>query len=110
MQPLVESIPPAPSNHHNLSDSLTPKVSDLATVDEPLLTAQAPVSSPASPEPVTPLDHRLASPLASSSTDLIVFDDDHLPDVPKVAVRRLSLYMLSITLADPNVAYCGAIS
>ncbi len=87
MQPLVDPIPPVPTNHHPLSDSLTPKVSDLATVDEPLLPAHASVPSPASPETVTPLDHRLASPLASSSTDLIVFDEDHLPDVPKVAVR-----------------------
>jgi hypothetical protein len=110
MQPLVDPIPPAPTNHHTLSDSLTPKVSDLATVDKPLLTAQPPVPSLASPEPVTPVDHKLASPLASSSTDLIVFDDDHLPDVPKVAVRRLGQYMLPITLTDPNVAYCGAIS
>ena len=92
MQPLVDPIPPAPTNHH-LSDFLVPKVSDLATVDEPLLTAQPPVPSPASP--VTPLDHRPASPLASSSTDLIVFDDDHLPDVSKVAVRRLSICYLS---------------
>ena len=90
MQPLVDPIPPAPTNHHPLSDSPITKVSDLATVDEPLLTAQAPVPSPAFPKPVTPLDHRLASPLASSSTDLIVFDDDHLPDVPKVVVRRPS--------------------
>jgi len=110
MQPLVDPIPPAPTNRHPLSDSLIPKVSDLSTVDEPLVTAQAPVPSPASPEPVTPVDHRLASPLASSSTDLIVFDDDHLPDVPKVAVRRPSQYMLPITLTDSNVAYCGAIS
>lgn len=94
MQPLVDPIPPAPTNYQPLSDSLVSKVSDLATVDEPLLIAQAPVPSPASPEPVTPIDHRLASPLASSSTDLIVFDDGHLPDVPKVAVRRLSQYMV----------------
>jgi hypothetical protein len=85
MQPLVDRIPLTPTNHHPLSDSITPKVSDLATVDEPLLATQAPVP-PASPQPVAPLDHRLASPLTSSSTDLIVFDDDHLPDVPKVAV------------------------
>jgi hypothetical protein len=90
MQPLVDPLPPAPTNHHHRSDSFIPKERDLDTVDEPLLTAQAPVPSPASPEPVTPLDHRLASPLASSSTDLIVFDDDRLPDVPKVAVRRHS--------------------
>ena len=96
MQPLTDPIPPAPTNHHPHSDSLTPKVSDLATVDEPLPTAQPPVPSPASPEPVTPLDHRLASPLASSSTDLIVFDDDHLPDLPIVAVRRLSTCYLSL--------------
>ena len=110
LQPLVDSIPPAPTNHHPFSDSPIPKVSDLATVDEPLPAAQAPVPSPASPKPVTPLDHRLASPLASSSTDLIAFDDDHLPDVPKIAVRRLGQYMLAITLTDPNVAYYGAIS
>ena len=94
MQPLVDPILPAPTNHHPPFDSLTPNVFDLATVDEPLLTARAPVQSPASPEPVMPLN-RLASPLASSSTDLIVFDDDHLPGVPKVAVRRLSTCYLS---------------
>ena len=110
MQPLVDPIPPAPTNHHPLSDSLTPEVSDLPTVDEPLLTAQAPVPSPVSPEPVTPLDRRLASPLASSSADLIVFGDDLLPDVPKVAVRRFGQHRLPITSTDPNVAYCGAIS
>lgn len=91
MQPLVDPIPPAPTIHHHRSDSLIPKEPDLDTVDEPLLTAQAPAPSPASPEPVTSLDRRLASPIASSSTDLIVFDDDHLPDVPKIAVRRPSL-------------------
>jgi hypothetical protein len=90
MQPLVDPIPLAPTSDHPLSDFLAPRVSDLATVDEPFLTAQAPIASQASPEPVTPLDHRLASPLATSPTDLIVFDDDHLPDVPKVAVRRFS--------------------
>ena len=110
LQPFVDPIPPAPTNHHPLSDSPTPKVYDSATVDEPLLTAQAPVPSPASPETGTPLNHRLASPLASSSTNLIAFDDDHLPNVPRIAVRRLSQYLLPIILTDSNVAYCGAIS
>jgi hypothetical protein len=104
MQPLVDPIPPAPTNYYPFTDPLIPKVSDLGTVDKPLLTAQAPVLSPASPEPVTPLDHRLASPLATSSTDLIVFDDDHLPDVPKVAVRRLSQCIFPINLTDTNVS------
>jgi hypothetical protein len=109
MQPLVDPIPPASTNYHPLSDFPILKASDSATVDEPLVSAQAPVPSPASPEPA-PVDHRLASPLTSSSTDLIVFDDGHLPDVPKVAVRRLSQYTLPITSTDQNVAYCGAIS
>ncbi len=112
MQPLVDPIPPAPTNHHPLTDSPVPEVSDSATANEPSLRAQVPVPPSASPEPVRPLDNRLvASPPASSSSDLIVFDDDHLPDVPKVPVRYHSFqYMLRVILTDPNVAYCGAIS
>ncbi len=89
MQPLLDAIPPAPTNQHQLSDSLVSKVSDPVTSDEPLLRTLAPVPSPASPDPVSHPDRILvASPLASSSADLIVFDDDHLPDVTKVAVRK----------------------
>jgi hypothetical protein len=74
MQPLDDPIFPAPT-----------EPSDSAIVDKPLLTAQASVPSPAPHEP-----RLAASPLANSSTDLIAFDDDHLPVVPKVTVRHHS--------------------
>lgn len=69
MQPLDDPIFPAPT-----------EPSDSAIVDRP---AQASVLSPAPHE-----SRPAASPLANSATDLIAFDDDHLPAVPKVAVRH----------------------
>lgn len=89
MQPLDDPIFPAPTEHTHHYDSPVPKAFDSAIVDRPSPRLQASVSSPAR-ETRTHPDHRpaaSASPLASSA-DLIVFDDDRLPAVPKVAVRH----------------------
>ena len=90
MQPLDDPIFPAPTEHPPHFDPPVLKASDSAIVDEPSPRLQPSVSSPAPREPHAHLDHRpaaSASPLASSA-DLIVFDDDCLPAVPKVAVRH----------------------
>ena len=88
MQPLDVPIFPAPTDHRPQSNSPVPNALDSDIAD-----GRAPTSvpSPASHEHIMPLDPGLAaSPLANSSTDLIAFDDDHLPDVPRVAVRYYS--------------------
>lgn len=103
MQPLDDPIFPAPTEHLPHSASPVLKSSDSAIVDGPSSRVQASVSSPAPREPLPHLDHRptaSASPL-SSSTDLIVFDDDRLPAVPKVAVRHYSSIHVTCHLTDP---------
>jgi hypothetical protein len=93
MQPLDDPIFPVPTEHPPHSDSPVPKASDSAIVDEPSPRLQPSVSSPAPRQPLEYLDHRpaaSASPLASSA-DLIVFDDNCLPAVPKIAVRHHTL-------------------
>ncbi|KAI0006015.1 hypothetical protein BJV74DRAFT_792435 [Russula compacta] len=92
MQPLGQESDnptlPTHSEPHPLSDSASLKAPDSAVADGPSCRAQTSIPSPTSHELFTSLDNRPGTSLASNvfaDVDLIVFDDDNLPDVPKVA-------------------------
>lgn len=117
MQPLGQesdnSTLPTHSEQHSLSDSAALKVPDPAVADGPSCRAQTPIPSPASHELFTSLDNRPGIPLASNvsaDADLIVFDDDNLSNVPKVAVRHHSSTHVTYCLDSSNVVCCGALS
>lgn len=83
---------PIPTERHPLSGSAVSQTSGSAIAVGQSLRAQAPSPPTASQEPFTSLDSRRSTSLpTNASADLIIFDDDDISDVPKVAVRHLNL-------------------
>ena len=83
---------PIPTERHPLSGSAVSQTLGSAIADGQSPRAQAPSPPTATHESLPSLDprHSTSSP-TNAFADLIVFDDDNLSDVPKIAVRHLNL-------------------
>jgi hypothetical protein len=87
---------PTSTEQRRLSDPAALKDSGPAVARDLSPGAQAPIPSSSSHDPPTSLDHKPATSLpANGSVDLIAFDDEDIPDVPKAAVRRRSTIHVS---------------